>query len=79
MIRLVFFLIFAMLALTGRCEPTFDMRSGESAQTSLDAMEAEMTDVEKAHLDAAIQIIQVAINSIMWEVQLGRVDESMKF
>ena len=71
MMRPTLFFVTAMLSSAGWCDTTFDASSG-NAQTSVDAMKAEMADAEKAEFDAAIRGIDVAINSIMWEVQLGR-------
>ena len=71
MMRPPLFFIAASLALTGWCDSTFDTNAG-NAQTSVDAMKAEMTEADKAELDAAIQVIDAAINSIMWEVSLDQ-------
>ena len=76
MMRLVLFFIVAMLTSAGWCEPTFDTSPG-NAQISVDAMKAEMTDAEKAELDAAIRVIDMAINSIMWEVSLDEKDSAI--
>ena len=76
MMRPTLFFATAMLASAGWCDTTFDAGSG-NAQTSIDAMKAEMADAEKAEFDAAIRVIDVAINSIMWEVQLDETDSAL--
>ena len=76
MMRPTLFFVTAMLASAGWCDTTFDASSG-NAQTSIDAMKAEMTDAEKAEFDAAIGVIDVAFNSIMWEVSLDEKDSAL--
>ena len=76
MMRPALFFVTAMLSSAGWCDPTFDASPG-NARTSMDAMKAEMTDAEKAEFDAAIGVIDVAVNSIMWEVSLDRKDSAL--
>ena len=76
MMRPTLFFVTAMLSSAGWCDTTFDASSG-NAQTSIDAMKAEMTDAEKAEFDAAIGVIDVAFNSIMWEVSLDEKDSAL--
>ena len=69
MVRLTLLFVATIFAVAGWCEATFDASPGE-AQASMDAMKAALTDAEKAELDAAVRVIDAAINSIMLEVQL---------
>ena len=71
MVRLTSLFFATIFATAAWCEATFDASPGE-AQTSLDAMKAALTDAEKTELDAAVRVIDTAINSIMWEVQLDQ-------
>ena len=76
MMRPTLFFVTAVLSSAGWCDTTFDARPG-NAQPSIDAMKADMTDAEMAEFDAALGVIDVAVNSIMWEVTLAEKESAL--